>query len=264
MSKLILGSSNADYHSNISHLSSSSLKVLLKSAQQFHQEYILGLKEQVEKDVFVEGSLTHALILEPNTILNTYAVFPGLRRAGTAFEEFKANNKTKTIITAAQMLRCQRWSQTCLSMPIAAALLEGTLPEFNMISEILGVPVKARADAISISRNCIIDVKTTSMPGDADIFRQTVIDYSYHLSAALYCQIAYNIYGTLQDFYWIVISKLDNSVHVYKASTETLSAGSALVTQALVKYKKCLSSEIWQDEQTKVLYDTADYEIIEI
>lgn len=264
MSKLILESTNAAYHADRTHLSSSGLKTLLKSAAQFEHEYVKGYKETVEKDSFTEGTLTHALLLEPNTIVTNYAVFSGLRRSGKIFEEFKENNPNKIIITAAQMLRCQRLATSCNSHSVSTALLESTLSEHSMVSTILDVPVKARADAISISRKCIIDVKTTALPGGADVFRQTVQEYMYHLSAALYCQIAYNVYGELHEFFWIVISKSDNSTHVYKASTETLSQGSALVTQALIKYKKCLESGIWLDEVTKVDYSNLEYEIEEI
>ena len=265
MSKLILESTNAAYHADSTHLSSSGLKLLLKDAKQFEHEYILGNRSNETKEAYTEGSLTHSLILEPHKVMTDYAVFQGLRRAGKLFEEFKAVNTDKVIVTAAQMLRCQKLFTAYRSLPVAVSLLEGTLSEHSMVSTILDVPVKARADAISISRRCIIDVITTAMPSDAEVFKQTVQDYMYHLSAALYCQIAFNTYGELHDFYWLVLSKADNQCHIYKASSETLSMGTALVTHALVKYKTCLESGIWKDDiSQKHLYDTAEYEIVEV
>lgn len=264
MSKLILDSTNAAYHADKTHLSSSGLKCLLKSAAQFKHEYIDGHKEQVDKPAFQDGSLLHTLILEPHKLATDYAIYPGLRKAGNAYEDFKKANNGKAIVSAAQMLRMQALYKSYTALPVAISLLEGTLSEHSMVSTILDVPVKARADAISISRKCIIDVKSTSLPSGKDIFTQTVLDYSYHLSAALYCQIAFNTYGELYDFYWLVLSKADGQCHVYHASTETLSVGAALVTQAIVKYKQCLALGIWTDEVKKVLYDTAEYEIIDI
>lgn len=260
MSKLILGSSNEEYHANTSYLSSSSLKTLLRSPQQFEQEYILGNKQRVDKPAFVDGSLVHTLILEPEKI-SDYAVFPGMRKAGKVYETFVDAHKGKVIISATQMLRGQRLVKSYESLPVATALLKGTLSEHNMVGNILGTLVKARADAINVDEGIIIDVKTTSMPSDTDIFKQTVQEYMYHLSAALYCQIAFDTYGKLFDFYWLVLSKEDLQCHVYKASTETLSTGSALVTQALIKYKRCKESGIWLDEQAKISYDTSEYEI---
>lgn len=263
MSNLILGSSNAEYHSNKSHLSSSGLKTLLKSAAQFKYEYIDGNKEQGEKQAFIDGNLLHTLILEPDKISN-YAVYPGLRRAGKLFESFKESNSGKTIITAAQMLKMQALYKSYKALPVAVNIMHGTLNEHNMVGNILGVLVKARADAISISRKVIIDVKSTSMPSGADVFRQTIQDYMYHLSAALYCQIAFDVYGELHDFYWLVLSKADGQCHVYKASSETLTAGNALVTQAIVKYKKCKESGLWIDEAHKIEYSDKEYEIEEL
>lgn len=264
MSKLILESTNDAYHADKTHLSSSGLKTLLKSAAQFHYEYVLGNREQIDKPAFVDGTLLHALILEPHKIMTDYAVFSGLRKAGKQYEAFKEAHKDKIVVSAAQMLRMQNLYRSYQALPSAIELLHGTLAEHSMVSAILDVPVKARADAISISRRCIIDVKTTSLPSGRDIFAQTVVDYSYQLSAALYCQIAYQTYGTLFEFYWLVLSKDDGQCHIYKASTETLSMGSALVTQALVKYKKCLESGNWVDEACNISYDNHMYDIQEI
>lgn len=264
MSKLILESSNESYHADKTHLSSSGLKCILKSAAQFHHEYVLGHKEQVDKPAFQDGTLLHALILEPHKIATDYAIFSGLRKSGKYYEEFKEKNKGKIVVSAAQMLRMQNLYKSYQSLPTALALLERTLSEHSMVSTVLDVPVKARADAISISRKCIIDVKTTSMPSVTEVFRQTIQDYMYHLSAALYCQIAFDTYGELHDFYWLVLSKYDGQCNVYKASPETLSMGSALVNQALVKYKRCKETGIWLDEPNKISYDSLNYEIEEI
>lgn len=264
MSSAILGVSNADYHSNTTHLSSSALKTLLKSPEQFYREYILGIKDNSEKPQFVEGSLTHCLILEPHKVMQEYAVFPGLRKAGAKYEEFLTLNPSRTIVSAGQMLRCQALFNAYTAMPVALELMNNTLPESNMVGSILDIAVKARADAISPERAVIIDVKTTSMPSDAEFFKQTIQDYAYDLSAALYCEIARQTYGKLFDFYWLVLSKADQQCHIYKASTETLSRGTAKVTQALVLYKKCLASGLWIANQPSQQYNTREYEIEEI
>lgn len=263
MSDLILGTSNIDYHKNVTHLSSSALKTLLADPAKFEREYILGQKENIERDVFVEGSFVHALILEPQKVAEEYAVFSGLRKQGKLWDEFKVQNPGKTLISAGQLMRCEALVNSYSSMPVALELLKDGLPEHNMVSEVLGVPMKARADFIKPG-HFIVDVKTTSMPSDIDIFRQTVKDYKYQLSAALYCQIAFDTYGAIHDFYWLVLSKDDKQCHVYKASSDTLAEGAGMVTKALVLYKKCKESNKWIAEQPKVSYDTKEYEIGEV
>lgn len=261
---VILGSSNADYHANKSHLSSTQLKTLLKNPEQFYVEYILGQRENVEKDAFVEGTLVHALILEPHKIMEEYAIYPGLRKHGKAWEEFKETHKSKIVISAAQMLRAEKLAKAHRALPAALNLIEGTLPEHNMIAEILGVPVKARADAINIDKGYIVDVKTTSMPSDIEFFKNTVIDYGYQLSASLYIEIAKQTYKKPFDFYWVVLSKSDNECHVYKASQHKLSEGTALYTKALLLYKRCLETGVWAHEYKKDTIVSEEYEILEV
>jgi hypothetical protein len=224
MSNFLTGTSNADYHADTTHLSSSALKLLLKSPEQFYSDYIRGQRQSIESAAFTEGTLTHSLILEPHLVANAYAVYPGLRKAGAAYETFAAENAYKTVVSAAQMLRCEQLYQSYQNAPLAVELVSGGHSEYSMVSDILGVKVKCRADYINIDKRYIVDVKTTAMPTDIDIFKQTVTDYGYDLSAALYAQIAHNNYGNeLFEFYWLVLSKADKGCAIYKASTETLS-----------------------------------------
>lgn len=261
-SPLITCDNNA-YHSNRTHLSSSSLKQLLKSPEQFYVEWVLGQKaEEVENPNFTEGSFVHTLLLEPE-LVDQYAIFPGLRKAGAAWEEFKALNPSKTILSAAQVRRCEQLYQGYASLPIAVEMLQGGFSEHTMLADILGVPVKTRADYINVSKGYIVDVKTTAAPTDLECFKATVAQYSYELSASLYCEAARANYGKLFDFYWLVLSKNDGRCAVYKASTETLSLGTALYTQAIVLYKVCKESGVWRKEQPTLAFN-AKYEIEEI
>lgn len=259
----ILTSNNSDYHADREHLSSSGLKLLLKDPHQFYLEYVLGQRVDVEADKFTEGSAVHTLILEPHLFEQEYAIFPGMRRAGREWEAFKEANVGKKLLSQAQLGRCEKLVQAALAMPVAVKMLEGTLPEHTLVSEINGVKVKCRADAINPAKY-IIDVKTTSMPSDPELFRHTVAEFGYDLSAALYERIAFDNYGVNLDYYWIVLSKTDGQCHVYKASEETLVRGSGLVTKALVQYKKCLASGVWASDTVATPFDTKNYEIKEI
>lgn len=244
----LLDSSNADYHGNRTHLSSSNLKMILKDIRRFKAEWIDNQKiEEAPKAAFDEGTFTHALILEPHKTSTDFAVFPGLRKAGLQFENFKAENVGKLILSAAQVHRCEQLYNSCKNHKIAMKLLFGGMAEHTLVSELLDVPVKMRADYI-VPGEYIVDVKTTSLPTDSEVFRQTVFQYQYELSASLYCQIAYDNFKKLHDFYWVVLSKHDNGCAVYKASSETLAYGAGHITQALVKYKNCLSTNNWTDD----------------
>lgn len=259
----LLTSSNADYHANRSHLSSSNLKKLLQNPELFYQEWVLGNKEpEVEKAHFVEGTLVHTLILEPEKVAQ-YAIFNGLRKAGTAWEQFKQENPNKICISVAQMLRAEKLYKACQALPVATSMLTNGLPEHTMLGEIMGVPVKVRADYI-LPGKAVVDLKTTALPSGAEYFSEIVPEYGYDLSAALYMEVANQNYPAGHDWYWVVVSKEDHGCEVYKASEATLAQGRAQMQQALALYKRCLVTGLWVSEHPKPLFDTAAYEILEV
>lgn len=259
----LLTSSNLDYHANTTHLSSSAMKLILKDPAAYYAQYIAKTAKNETKDVFSEGSMVHTLLLEPEKVITDYAIYPGMRKAGAAFDTFKAENANKTILSLPQMLRCEALAKSAAAVPLVTELLADSLKEHTMLSTILGTPVKARADAINIEKRYIVDVKTTSLETDVDLFKGAVTEYCYDLSASLYCQIAHDNYGDLFDFYFVVLSKADKGVGIYKASSETLSKGAAAVTSAIVKYKKCLAANDWSNEACKPKLLT-DVEIMEV
>lgn len=256
--------SNKEYHADISKLSSSMLKLLLRDPQQFYNKYIAQNVEEEKKDVFDEGTLVHALLLEPHVIEKAFAFYPGLRKAGEAWELFKKENEGKITMRTAQLLKCKEYAKAAQDRAEAMQLISGGVPEHSMYANILGLPVKARADYINVDSGYIVDVKTTSYPAEWEMFRQTVAELHYGLSAALYCDIAEQTYKRKFDFYFVVISKTDLKCDVYKTSAETLSEGRASYLKALRLFKQCTESGIWLAEQSKVDYSSKNYEIMEV
>ena len=253
----LLDSTNEAYHADRSHLSSSALKLLLNDPLAFKAQYIDGIAQPETTNVaFQDGTLAHVLVLEPEKVAN-YAIFPGLRKFGTAWEEFKKANADKICISAAQMLRAERLYRAYAELPQAIQLVSGGLAEHTMTGETMGVKLKARADYI-VPGKYIVDVKTTSMPSDRDVFAETVAQYSYHLSAALYCRVAAQVYTDIHEFYWLVLSKEDQGCRVYKASATTLAAGDALLQRALLQYKKSIETGIWTLEQKTELQEEVE------
>jgi hypothetical protein len=243
----LTGTSNATYHSDTTHLSSSGLKLLLKDPAQFHKEYILGERVYRKSAAFDEGTLVHSLILEPHLVESQYAVYPGARRTGKEYERFAQTvGPGKLIVTAAQMERAKELAQACASNSDCGFLLSDGEAEHSMVSQFMGVQLKARADYIQQSHRIISDVKTTSKP--TGCFAETIAEFDYDLSAALYAKIAADNAGTkeLFKFYWIVLSKADKGVSVVPASPEDMRQGLAKVELALMIYKHCKETGIWK------------------
>lgn len=260
----LIDSTNAAYHSNRSHLSSSLLKLILQSPEAFYEKWFGPPIAEETKDVFSEGSFVHTLLLEPHKVLSDYAIFTGLRKQGKAWEEFKAANPGKTLLSAPQVNRCEELAKAATASTVAMQLLSGGLAEHTMVGSILDVPVKARADYINIEAGYIVDVKTTSMPSDKEFFASTIREYSYQLSAALYCQIAEATYGKPYQFFWLIVSKADKQCRVFEMSKATGQEGIGLVNSAIAQYKIRMKSGDWSNNTEKLQFGGKQYEIEEI
>lgn len=258
--------SNEDYHGDKRYLSSSNLKMILKDPEKFHKEIILGDKEEKQVNAFDEGSLCHTLILEPEQVEAEYAFFDGMRKAGKLWEAFKADkaNEGKTILSKAQKLKVERWVESYKKRKVAVSLIDGGCPEHTVAGELLGVPVKARADYLNLEKGYIADVKTTSNPTDVDNFKFVIEQFGYQLSAALYCDLFKQAYGQDFDFYFIVLGKRDLDCQVYKMSEESMTEGRRMVIQALREYKRRVGENDWTTAKKAAIVEDDDYKVLEV
>jgi hypothetical protein len=247
--------SNDAYHAEEKHLSSSNLKMLLKDTNQFYKEKILGEREPLKGAFLDEGSYTHSLILEPHLVPEEYVFFDGNRE-----EEHKDSGKI--ILSAPQKAKVESWVDAYNKRPEAVDLVKGADKEFSLFAEMLGVPLKVRADIINIDKGYIADVKTTASDPDLDTFKFTVEQYGYDLSAALYTDLFSRRYEKPFDFYFIVLGKRTMTCEVYKVSDLTLGKGRKKVMDAVKIYKGCLESGKWDNE--KEIKPITDYEILEV
>lgn len=256
---------NSEYHSDTSFISSSGLKLLLKNPEKFYKEVIQGKRINESKAAYDEGSYAHSLILEPHMIGKEYAFFPGFKKQGKEWEEFKVKNSKKVILSKPQKHRVEQWVDTFRKLPSAVSLIKNGESEKTIASVLKDVPVKARADYANITEGYIVDVKTTSFSPDIDSFKLVIDQLSYDLSASLYTMIFEEFYKKKFDFYFVVLGKKHNQCEVFKVSQETLIRGKSRVLEALVKYKKCKETNIWSNT-TKDVKDVGSdlYEILEV
>jgi hypothetical protein len=240
------------------------LKLLLKDPIEFDRQWHGGeKKEEEENPAFTEGTYVHALCLEPETIKANYAFYEGLRKAGENYKNFVQDNPGKIILSAPQRDRGLKLLGAYQKRPEAVSMLQGGFAEHSMVGEIMGTPVKARADYINIDKGYIVDIKTTSYPTGADVFKATLEHYNYGLSAQLYVEIAQQSYSKDFDFYFVVISKNDFCCDVYKASTKTLALGHALLIKSLRLFQDCKATGVWSLTTKREAYES-QYEILEV
>ena len=257
--------SNEDYHADKSYLSSSQIKLLLKDTEQFYKEVILGERERIYKAAFDEGSYAHTLILEPEMVETEYRFFKGFRKAGKEWEEFKKANHGYTMLSFPQRRRVEKWVEAYEALPAAKSLISGGFAEHTVTGKVEGLDLKARADYINVDKGYIVDVKTTSYDPGLDGFKQTIKDFRYDLSAAMYTKLFNQAYNKNFDFYFIVLGKKNNECEVFKMSRSTMEDGLNLFKKALNIYKACKASNNWINLKERVVEkNTDDYEILEV
>lgn len=256
--------SNAEYHGDREYLSSSALKKILKNSEEFYNEYIDGKRENVQKNAFDEGSLVHALILEPEIVDEEFAFFPGFTKRGKEFESFKQDNPDKILISESQKIRCDKYVKAYKQRKEAGDLISGGEAEVTLCSIISGVPVKVRPDYINVEEGYIVDIKTSGFSVELDFFKEIVKRYSYQLSAALYAEVARDIYEKDFDFYFVAISKPEEVCEVYKLSERSYRQGQDMVMRAVNKYRRCMRDNDWTERQRLATIQEGAYEILEI
>ena len=256
--------SNEEYHGDKSYLSSSNLKLLIKDIEKFKKEFIDGEKEHKQVNAFDEGNYAHSLILEPENISSEYAFFPGFKKMGNQWNEFKAANSDKIMLSKPQKHRVEQWVESYKKRPEATNLISGGNAEYSLAGTLMDVPIKVRADYINVDEGYIVDVKTTGYDSDVDTFKHVVKTLSYDLSAALYCKMFEEFYKKEFDFYFVVLGKKSIDCQVYKISQETRERGETLVIQALNTYKRCLETNVWTNSRKRGIVGSEDYEILEV
>lgn len=258
---------NAIYHADRKYLSSSVLKVIYKDLAEYKHQYIdSNKKEMSNQNALDEGSLTHAILLDPETLKTEFAFYPGLRKQGEEFEKFKAEVGTgKIIISRPQKLRVESYVAACRRRQIAIELLQNGFAEQTICGTLHGVPIKVRFDYINVDKGEISDIKTTSDSADLEAFKETIKKYGYDLSAALYLAMAEQYYGKPFTFKFIVISKQDPpNCEVYKLSDRRRAEGAKKVEVACSKYLNAKRTNIWTEMVPSVNLDVSSYEILEV
>lgn len=249
---------NNDYHGDVTHLSSSSLKMLLKDPRGFHKKYILKEKEveQINSN-FIFGSYLHTLVLEPHKAADEYAIYHKNFKRGKEYDEFRAENPGKEVITSVQADKAQEMLETFKNNKDAVQLISGGVAEQSLFTDLDGVGIKVRPDYLytDVYSGYIVDLKTTSERLDRAALMKVVAKYDYDLSAALYVDAYKQALGMDFNFYFVFMSKAEPAQTIaIKASKQLLENGRRKVNYAIKKYKKCLETGIWFKEGIEELY----------
>tara|TARA_R110000796_G_scaffold63139_1_gene145496 strand:- start:4470 stop:5300 length:831 start_codon:yes stop_codon:yes gene_type:complete len=166
-------------------LSFSSMKKFSESPDHF-----ISYKKQVFEptDAMLAGQLVHALILEPETVADKYAIYEGKTRRGKEWDEFKhvAEHNKKTIIRKVDFDAANVTSERILKNDFVSQMLDGKSGVEKLIEwtdERTGVKLKGFADVVGDT--WFADFKSGA-DTDPDKFSRNAYDQKLPLQCALY------------------------------------------------------------------------------
>ena len=239
-------------YDSLAALNFSGARELLKSPLHF-QSYLNKPREETK--ALRLGSLTHALVLEPHSVEQRFAVAPECDRRtkdGKAiYEAFVAGAAGKTVVSAEEndlaVNVSKSMASACESLGVSFLFTEAMFTvEYN------GVRLKSAIDAIG-DDGYLYDLKTAEC-ASARGFLQSVRSYSYNLQAHFY-RLVYELEtgNRARGFRFIVAEKSEPwAWAIYELGPEFMTFATMEFEEAVQKYKSCRELDSWPGYPTEV------------
>lgn len=228
-------------------LNSSKLKLMLKTALDFKE----GCEEEShDTKSTILGTAIHTLLLEPKEFDNRYALQTedfGDKRAGDGkkrWDAFKKANSDKIVLPKEEtdfLLRLQKRKNPHLKLLLASGKVEvtGIYEEDRLVR-------KARADLLT--KDAIVDVKSTAEGIDDLSIYRTIKKYHYDFSAAHYMTVFNKLCGNIfKNFIWVFVDTDSPAQHV-----RIIKCPEIMLNKAIFKYenvieqvRESLEKNIW-------------------
>lgn len=224
-------------------ISSSDLNLLLRAPSLYKHVAIDGHRRASTK-ALIEGSAVHAAILEPEVFKREYVIAPTVNKRTLKGREdlelFQCAHNGKILIDEADHARFTAISSIVRAHSNASELLKACEFEksFFWKQQHYDLHSKARADALNLDGNYIVDLKTTR---DVKDFTHSIEQYGYHRQAAYYLNGVSQLAGrNINTWYWIAVETTAPYLcKVFKASQEMLTAGAIETKILLSRLEKC-------------------------
>ena len=255
-----------DYY-EIDALSNSSLSVLKRSPQEFHERFVTGKQKGEETDAMRLGSAVHMLALEPEKFDSQYVVLEGPINAKTgnpygrdtkAFTEWleaASVDETRKVLIREDFESSLNIARAFHSHEIIEGLMsvggkefEKTLLLTYQYDDGSSERVKCKPDCIIPAESIIIDLKTSSDPRP-DEFQWSALRYGYYRQAAIYLDACEVYYGKEFRFlFGVVNSKAPNECGVFELTPGDIQRGRDEYHELIEEYSRRLAGNNWRSD----------------
>ena len=255
-----------DYY-EIDALSNSSLSVLKRSPQEFHERFVTCKQKGEETDAMRLGSAVHMLALEPEKFDGEYVVLEGPINAKTgnpygrdtkAFTEWleaASVDETRKVLIREDFDSSLKIAQAFHSHEIIEGLMSVEGKEFEktllltyQYDDGSSERVKCKPDCIIPAESIIIDLKTSSDPRP-DEFQWSALRYGYYRQAAIYLDACEVYYGKEFRFlFGVVNSKAPNECGVFELTPGDIQRGRDEYHELIEEYSRRLAGNNWRSD----------------
>jgi hypothetical protein len=239
MMEVIDGLANEAYHAR-SELGSTSVKTLAKyppAVYRYQADH-----PQPHKAAFDIGTAAHSLILEGDG--NNLSVIEADDWRSKAAREARdaAYDCGMIPLLKKEHRAVTAMRNTVMAHPVAAELLTGHVAERSYFTELHGVPVKARPDAIQ--GTTVVDLKTTA--ADLNDLARSINNFGYYIQQAHYTDVLEACGQEVTDFVFVFVStQAPHMVRVIRLEETAVDLGREQAYGALLTYKACTESGNW-------------------
>lgn len=243
-----------DNYYNIPSLSSTCInRYINEGARSFWNNSTLN-PDRIVKDptpAMIFGNLVHTLIFEKETFINKYYVLPKnldlrTKEDKKKLEEINGNNTNKILIKEEDFIKASSMVDEIWKNKYCKAILKDGIYEEEIYwgDEI---PFKSKLDCIS--KNMIVDYKTSSSGVRIDSFRRTIRKYGMHRQAAFYSMAYEAKFEILPKACLLIVQDKHDieNIAIYKISQESLDFGRSEVDEAISEIKQRLQLNNWRD-----------------
>lgn len=247
------------YHADTSRISNSMLSLLKQSPTLFYRRYVLGQTTE-PSDAMRLGSYLHAMVLEPETLTERFAIMPKVDRRTKEGKEqwarFQENNKGLDWVTQDQHEQAELLANAILRHK-AFGLYAGQIPA-SVIEERIDFSFgeyacRCKPDMVHVPSGVCWDLKTTKA-ANPKAFATSVVDYGYHRQAAFYKAALREEYGQEFRFMFMVVETSEPyEAAIYELDDEAIEQGEAELSVLLDEYRLRMASNDWTPEFAKGL-----------
>ena len=242
----------ADYHGDTSAVSSSTLKIILRSPA----HCLAYLREgKVETPAMLNGRALHAALLEPDLFQAEYAVVPKVDRrtkAGRAqWDAFCAEHVGKQLLSAEEIDYIGRLQLALQRHPRARKIIEmdgeAELSLFWTDPD-TGLRLKARPDRLLRALPVLVEVKSTNN-AERFAFARRIVDFDYHLSLAMYGEGVRQVLQRDLQPVFLVIEDRSFELCLYKPDADMFRIGQQRFRAAVELFARCQEANRWPGYQ---------------